>query len=253
MEVPLSAAASAPPTSAPISVLFLDFDGVLQTPALDDWKNMELCGELLALLVEMPELQLVVSSSHREGRDLEGVRRLLPAAAASRVVGLTPVSPRCRARGGRQAEIEQWLSAHPQVARHAAIDDEAHLFDSSCPWLVLTSPYVGWDEAATQRLRGLLSPSAVTQPTMTGIRKAPKISSASHLCLPSTKVSPAPLRASTGNAGQSTRAPADADVNQVIWNCRRRTSGKSAASHRASFVSSLASIWRTWTGERTKS
>lgn len=240
------------PPRIPTCVLFLDFDGVLQTPALGDWQEMELCGELLALLGDMPELDVVVTSSHREGRDLRGVQRLLPATVASRVVGLTPLTPNCRTPGGRQAEIEAWLSLHPAVRYYAAIDDEPHLYAANCRWLVTTHPYVGWDTEATSKLRALLSPSVGNQPTMTGMRVAPKISSASHRCLPSTNSRPLPLRARTGSAGQSARPPAAAADNQVIWNWSRLTSGKSSASRRASLVSSLASIWKTWTGERTK-
>lgn len=125
---------------------------------------MELCGELLALLDEMPELGIVVTSSHREGRYLRGVQRLLPTAVARRVVGLTPVTPNCRAPGGRQAEIEAWLLLHPVVRRYAAVDDESHLYEANCRWLVTTHSYVGWDTEATSKLRALLAPLSRISP-----------------------------------------------------------------------------------------
>ncbi|WP_428423219.1 HAD domain-containing protein [Methylibium sp.] len=85
----------------PSLVLFLDFDGVLQAPALDDWREMALCDELQALLDELPQLALVVASTHRDGRNLVGIQRLLPPRIAQRVIGATPVTPRGRALGGR--------------------------------------------------------------------------------------------------------------------------------------------------------
>lgn len=86
---------------------------------------MARCDGLLALLRAIPGLGVVVALSHREGRDVVGIRRLLPP-SASRVIGSTPVTPGCRAYGGRQAGLEAWLATHPAVERHAAVDDEAH-------------------------------------------------------------------------------------------------------------------------------
>lgn len=134
-------------------ILFLDFDGVLQTPALDDWQEMELCDELIAILEEFPHLSIVVSSTHREGRNLAGVRRLLPDKIAQRVIGFTPVTPRGRAAGGRQTEIELWLAAHPEKVVFAAVDDETHLFQADCDWLVPTHPLIGWNFDTTYYLR----------------------------------------------------------------------------------------------------
>lgn len=105
------------------------------------------------LLDEMPELRVVVTSSHREGLGLSGVQGLLPTAVARRTIGVTPLTPRCRARGGRQDEIEAWLAEHTSVSRFAAIDDEPHLYAQGCPWLVVTHPWIGWDAEASQRLR----------------------------------------------------------------------------------------------------
>lgn len=140
-------------------ILFLDFDGVLQTPALESWQEMELCGGLQALLAELPDLDIVVSSSHREGRSLIDLRNLLPESIRQRVIDATPMTPRCRARSGRQAEIESWLAAHPEIECFAAVDDEAHLFADRCPWLVATHPFVGWNEDTTDSLRALLHPT----------------------------------------------------------------------------------------------
>ena len=157
------------PAPPAVAILFLDFDGVLQTPAVEDWQEMEHCALLEMLLGELPVLMLVVTSTHREGRSLIDVQRLLPDAVARRVVGVTEVSPKGRADGGRQAEIEAWLRDHPAVTCWVAVDDESHLYAARCPWLVLTHPWVGWDEQTSDAVRGLVSRVYARNPTMTGV------------------------------------------------------------------------------------
>jgi hypothetical protein len=153
--MPIAATPAIAP-SVPGVVLFLDFDGVLQTPACGDWHEMALCAELEGLLDDFPALGLVVCSTHREGRDLRGVARLLPKPLAARVVGVTPVQATGRSNGGRQAEIETWLAAHPSVYTWAAVDDEGFLYRDSCPWLVQTNKYLGWNEETTHAVRAKL-------------------------------------------------------------------------------------------------
>lgn len=138
------------PHIAPKVILFLDFDGVVQTPALTHWQEMEHCQGLRDLLQAIPELEVVVTSTHRDGRDLAGVRALLPDDIALRVVGATPVTPLGRADGGRQDEIEAWLQELGGPATWAAVDDEKHLYDPGCAHLVLTNKFLGWDEQTTE-------------------------------------------------------------------------------------------------------
>lgn len=137
-------------------LLFLDFDGVLQTPALADWQEMEFVNELESLLLSRPELFVVVVSTHREGKSLEGVKALLPASVAARVVGLTPVRADGRADGGRQREIEEWLSASPGCRSWVAVDDEARLYEPGCPWLVPTHAWIGWQCSTTEQILAVL-------------------------------------------------------------------------------------------------
>lgn len=144
----------------PNCVLFLDFDGVLQTPALESWQEMEHCSELHGILREMPNLPIVVVSSHREGKSLETVQNMLPAEIGPRVVSTTPVTALGRARGGRQAEIETWLREHPLVESWAAVDDEEFLYQIGCPWVVVTHKWVGWDQRTSQKVRQLLKSRA---------------------------------------------------------------------------------------------
>lgn len=133
----------------PSEILFLDFDGVLQTPAVAGWLEMELCDELITLLSQHPALGIVVTSSHREGRTVEDVKLLLPTEVARRVMALTEVQATGRAKGGRQREIETWLAENPSITRWVSVDDDKTLFQDGCPWAVFTHPQIGWDRATT--------------------------------------------------------------------------------------------------------
>lgn len=142
-------------------LLFLDFDGVLQTPALEGWLTMELTGGLENLIHQNPLLQIVVTSTHREGKTLEGLRLLLPKQIGARVIGATEVSATGRANGGRQLEIENWLMRHVSLSTWAAVDDEPHLFRPGCPWLITTNKYLGWSEETTQTVKQALNLNAI--------------------------------------------------------------------------------------------
>jgi hypothetical protein len=138
-------------------LLFLDFDGVLQTPALEGWLTMELTGALESLVRKNPLLQIVVTSTHREDRTLEGLRLLLPKPIGIRVIGATEVSATGRANGGRQLEIENWLKHHEGFSAWAAVDDETHLFSQGCAWLISTNKYIGWTDETTQAVKRALN------------------------------------------------------------------------------------------------
>lgn len=133
-------------------LLVLDFDGVLQTPAYGDWLDMEHAHHLEGLLTCYPDIRVLVSSSHREGRSLSEIRRLLPKVVAARTIGATPVLPLGRANGGRQQEVEAWIRAASFRGPWVAVDDEAHLFKVNSPHLVLTHRLVGWTSETTEEV-----------------------------------------------------------------------------------------------------
>jgi hypothetical protein len=139
------------------AVVALDIDGVLQTPALQDWQEMEHAGAVIELLAEMPHLGVLVSATDRETSSPAEVVAMLPAEIARRVVGVTDVTKGGRSDGGRQAEIEAWLAAHPHITTWVAVDDEACLFRQECPWLVQTYKWMGWTDDTTQGVRALLA------------------------------------------------------------------------------------------------
>ena len=139
------------------AVIALDIDGVLQTPALQDWQEMEHAGPLMEILEEMPHLGVLISATDRETSSAEDIVASLPDAIARRVVGVTDVTKGGRANGGRQVEIDAWLARHPHVKTVVAVDDEAFLFDERCQYLVQTFKWMGWTEDTTRAVRSILA------------------------------------------------------------------------------------------------
>jgi hypothetical protein len=139
------------------AVVALDIDGVVQTPALQDWQEMEHAGPLIEILEEMPHVGILISATDRETSSPADIVAMLPEKIASRVVGMTDVTKDGRANGGRQAEIEAWLARHPHIETVVAVDDEAFLFDERCSYLVQTFKWMGWTEDTTRAVRSLLA------------------------------------------------------------------------------------------------
>lgn len=69
-------------------ILFLDLDGVPHGTSDDAQLNS--AAELATLLAEFPHVDVVLSTSRRLGRTLDGLCFLLPPNLASRIVGMTP-------------------------------------------------------------------------------------------------------------------------------------------------------------------
>jgi hypothetical protein len=139
-------------------ILFLDFDGVLNSSqfnkAMIMWGHRtrggrikEFCeiaaSNLNQILTDVPDVQIVVSSSWRIGETLEGLRNILEMQAMvprERVIGMTPshyLGEVNAAQGGtdRGLEIQQWLNDHPYdgETRFVILDDNsdmAHLMDN---------------------------------------------------------------------------------------------------------------------------
>jgi len=135
-------------------LLFLDYDGVLQTPRRAQWREFEFLPQLEAILRDYPGLAVVISSTHRYQKSLETLRLAYSTDIASRVVGATPDLPLGNADGGRFEEIRQWRSANAcERIPFIALDDEPRLYPRECEELFLLSPYGGLDDFAAERLR----------------------------------------------------------------------------------------------------
>ncbi len=126
-----------------MKILFLDFDGVLNS-----WAALHagtcpgrggllgLCPKHVALLNEVIRrtgCDVVVSSSWRIGTRCCELKDVLRAAGfEGRVVGVTPQLP---ARSGlgffasaqRGDEIQAWLDKHPDITAFAIVDDDADM------------------------------------------------------------------------------------------------------------------------------
>lgn len=142
---------------SPSILLFLDYDGVLQTPRLQDFIPFEFVPQLTRALAPFPEVGLVVTSSHREGMPLGSIKRAFPVALSEKIVGATPCRAYGRAKAGRYREILEWLATNCHTnTPWLALDDEAELFPENCAQLLRVHPMIGfqtpYDELLTQWL-----------------------------------------------------------------------------------------------------
>lgn len=125
----------------PLRVLFLDFDGVLNSEASFRWEKRKqteqiqntlspiACSNLQLILDKIPDLRIVISSTWRLLHSLDELKAKLAeyGVDASRVIDITP-STFSRHRG---REIGMWLEEHPEVTKFVVLDDDrdAHVFD----------------------------------------------------------------------------------------------------------------------------
>lgn len=125
----------------PLSLLFLDVDGVLHRL---NGRTFERLHILVSWLRLHPEVNLVLSSSTREYGGMARLSAALPADIRPRLVGQTPLlknEPGSRPmKHVRQTEILQWFEASGTPATSfAVLDDDPTLFEVGWPPLVLCS------------------------------------------------------------------------------------------------------------------
>lgn len=137
-----------------MKVLFLDFDGVLNSRRTcvvydgypfdleKDFQQFDHVGiGLVRKIVEKTGCKVVVSSSWRHGTSIDKMIKILDLP----IIGITPVRgsfykeagyslPMSASRGN---EIDEWLKVHSEVTKFAILDDEK--FDIHQPELVQTS------------------------------------------------------------------------------------------------------------------
>ena len=115
-------------------ILFLDFDGVIVTdrhqsqlmatnsPLRDEYgaKFDPVCIENLRRIIDSTDADIVVTSTWKMEKGLEGIQRMWQARhLPGKVIGVTPdIDPIHRGN-----EIEAWLTACGEVCRYAIIDD----------------------------------------------------------------------------------------------------------------------------------
>lgn len=146
-----------------MSVLFLDFDGVLHREFCHASRHFE-CEARLAYAIGDLEVEIVVSSTWRHNRELKELMALLSHPVSSRLVGMTPKYsqlpsiPSKLALYEREAECAAWLSANrPAYTRWIAVDDRPWLFRPFCSNLFLVDGKRGLDEHSSRLLRARLN------------------------------------------------------------------------------------------------
>ena len=111
----------------PTKIIFLDFDGVVNS--FSEPESLRClskgCVANLNTLVERSGASIVVSSVWRIGHPIADLRQILVNAGfrfPKRVIGITP-----RGYGVRGTEIGQWLRNHPEVEAFVILDDDSDM------------------------------------------------------------------------------------------------------------------------------
>ena len=152
---------------AGMSLLFLDFDGVVSA------RNGPRFGRLPTLeawLRKRSTVDVVVASSWREQFPLDKLRDFFAEDLQVRVIGVTPLikpdpwrqaeAERPPLQPIRHAEVLRWLSQSPWPGRRwAALDDQAELYKPGAP-VVICDPRVGLTQRELGELDQLLEVGA---------------------------------------------------------------------------------------------
>lgn len=152
-----------------MKVLFLDFDGVLNSEqskifwqsredqatweskmktfqgSMLDYIAMEFCpiaiSNLEHLLRRNEDLKIVVSSSWRSNRTVEGLRDIFKMSSiiSERIIDKTDSFSNIRGE-----EIQRWLDEHPEVDSYVIVDDDERMLESQKENFVNTSTLHGF-------------------------------------------------------------------------------------------------------------
>lgn len=118
-----------------MKVLFLDFDGVLNSAAsfkyefrrktlnVSNTLSAIACSNLQYILEQDSSVKLVISSTWRKLHSLVELRNILNSygVEAARIIGKTPAM----LDGNRGQEIRMWLNENPSVAKFIIVDDDS--------------------------------------------------------------------------------------------------------------------------------
>lgn len=138
-------------------ILFLDFDGVLH-PFHRPNGTLVLIPVFERVMRDFPQVDIVISSSWREGFSLDELRSFFSDDIARRIVDVTPVLAASEYPHVREAEIAAWRRAAGRVAEPwVAIDDMEAFFSPGCADLISVAPESGFNEATARALRDRLS------------------------------------------------------------------------------------------------
>lgn len=146
--------------SDPVTLLFLDIDGVLHPVdrAAGVFSSKPLFEEAMR---EFPHIEIVISSSWRVDHTLDQLRGFFSSDIANRIIGVTPdfniPGFDLDYRYLRQKVIEAWLKTNGrQDARWIALDDTDWMFRKDCRQLMLVDGKVGFasvEKALREKIR----------------------------------------------------------------------------------------------------
>lgn len=104
-------------------ILFLDFDGVLHPEPCYDPSKLFCHRELFeSVILECPDVEIVISSTWRHNHSLVEIRSLFSSGVSEKVVGVTP----------NYADLPELRSVIGQYPRHVEV--EGYLRQSGMPW-----------------------------------------------------------------------------------------------------------------------
>lgn len=175
------------PSIQPTKVLFLDFDGVLHPNAaylIKGRPTLKTTGELFMWapilaesLADMPDVQIVLSTSWARVLSFNRARRWLPPGLRERVIGATWHSGMAyKSDGFRDINFDTWwdtASRYQQIKRYVSHARLTH-------WVAVDDEADGWDDDDLDKLihtngnTGLSDPStqALLQTRLAYIKKA---------------------------------------------------------------------------------
>ncbi len=146
----------------PLVTVFLDFDGVLHPLGATTDRLFERADVLELALKELPNVEVVVSSSWAAYHSLTQIREFLEVwpTLHERVVGITTQSRQFPSHypevPGRETECMSWLMANKRSVMHwCAIDDERLNFLTH-ERVIYTNPKKGFSACDAHRLRELI-------------------------------------------------------------------------------------------------
>lgn len=142
-----------------MAILFLDFDGVLHPEHCHESKHFCCLPVLEDALRNMPEWQVVITSTWRLQKPLDQLRKRFSADIAARVIGDTPRFnslvdvPSTLVSYEREAECHAWLKANDlSYLPWLALDDRSWLYRPFCKSLFLVDGKTGLTATAAERL-----------------------------------------------------------------------------------------------------
>lgn len=133
-----------------MSLLFLDFDGVLHPEHCHESKHF-CCLEVFEQAIrQAPDIDLVITSTWRLQNSLEQLRKRFSIDVAARIAGVTPRFadlkdvPATLVGYEREAECHAWRWSHnvPHLP-WLAVDDRSWLYRPFCPSLFLVDGSTG--------------------------------------------------------------------------------------------------------------